>query len=103
MGVIAHALLCGYLPSSSLQSNTKREVLDEDIYWKNISANAKEFVIECLQRDPNKRLSGDNVINHPWLLDPKYSEIGKFFSSKFPPHLGSKINFNINKSTEQKE
>ena len=37
--------------------------------WTDFSAEAKDFVEGLLSRDPSKRLSAVDALNHPWLLE----------------------------------
>jgi calcium/calmodulin-dependent protein kinase I len=65
MGVITYTLLCGYSP---FRSDNLQDLIDEcksgrvvfhERYWKDVSKDAKEFITELMQVDPNKRATGE--------------------------------------------
>lgn len=75
VGVIAYILLCGYPP---FNGNDNREVyksVQRGIYyfpnadWKHVSSAAKDFVIRLLQTDPRRRMTADQALSHPWIVD----------------------------------
>lgn len=73
MGVITYTLLCGYSPfrSENLQdlieecSNAK--VTFHERYWKDVSEDAKQFIMGLLQPKPEDRWSSSQALNHVWL------------------------------------
>ncbi|KAK6504002.1 hypothetical protein TWF506_002220 [Arthrobotrys conoides] len=73
LGVITYTLLCGYSP---FRSETLPELIDEcsngrvifhERYWKGVSHDAKMFIGELLQPNPNERLTSSKALNHVWL------------------------------------
>ena len=36
--------------------------------WQSISSEAKDFISKLLVVDPNARLQGEQIMNHPWIL-----------------------------------
>lgn len=75
LGVITYTMLCGYTPFRSddpakLAAETQRGKIEfHDRYWKNISTEAKEFVKACLTVDPSKRITADEALRHPWMVE----------------------------------
>ncbi|TFK70883.1 Pkinase-domain-containing protein [Pluteus cervinus] len=73
IGVITYVLLCGYSPFRSedpsvlVKETTEAKVEFHDRFWKNISAEAKDFVKACLRSDPSERLSSAQGLAHPWI------------------------------------
>lgn len=73
MGVITYTLLCGYSPfrSENLQdlieecSNAK--VTFHERYWKDVSEDAKQFIMGLLQPKPDDRWTSSQALNHIWL------------------------------------
>ncbi|ESZ95563.1 calcium/calmodulin-dependent protein kinase [Sclerotinia borealis F-4128] len=73
MGVITYTLLCGYSPfrSENLQdlidecSNAK--VIFHERYWKDVSADAKNFIGHLLQPVAEDRSTSKEALVHPWL------------------------------------
>ncbi|KAK0543050.1 Calmodulin-dependent protein kinase cmk2 [Tilletia horrida] len=74
LGVITYTMLCGYTPFRSdeparLAAETQRGKIEfHDRYWKNISAEAKDFVKSCLTVDPVNRITAAAAMRHPWLM-----------------------------------
>jgi calcium-dependent protein kinase len=36
--------------------------------WDKISADAKDFIRQALQKDHNKRANAKDLLNHPWIV-----------------------------------
>lgn len=76
LGVITYQLLSGKTPfeSRNLQKidfNIKHKPIRfdnrNDENWDDISQEAKDFILACLQRDPNKRPSVAQLFKQPWI------------------------------------
>ena len=73
LGVITYTLLCGYSPFRSeslpdLIEETKHgRVVFHDRYWKDVSQEAKSFILSLLQPDPNKRSTSGQALKDPWI------------------------------------
>ncbi|KAG6288709.1 hypothetical protein E4U46_003089 [Claviceps purpurea] len=73
MGVITYTLLCGYPP---FRSENLRDLLREctiapvpfhERYWKDVSQDAKDFILGLIVPDPEKRSTSKEALNHIWL------------------------------------
>jgi calcium/calmodulin-dependent protein kinase I len=73
LGVITYTLLCGYSPFRSeslpdLIEETKHgRVVFHDRYWKDVSQEAKSFILSLLQPDPAKRATSSQALRDPWI------------------------------------
>ncbi|CAK4031848.1 Calcium calmodulin-dependent kinase [Lecanosticta acicola] len=73
LGVITYTLLCGYSPfrSESLQDlidETKNgRVVFHERYWKDVSKEAKNFILSLLKPDPHARASSQQALDDPWI------------------------------------
>ncbi|CAM9187931.1 unnamed protein product [Ectocarpus fasciculatus] len=81
VGVITYILLGGYPPfHDDNQASTKRSsrfmlfakikkgvYSFHDEYWSDISPEAKDLIARMLTVDPNKRLTADQALEHPYL------------------------------------
>jgi len=73
LGVITYTLLCGYSPfrSENLQDLidecSNAQVVFHDRYWKDVSDDAKDFILKLLQPKPEDRWSSERTLSHPWL------------------------------------
>uniref|UniRef100_A0A7N0V285 non-specific serine/threonine protein kinase n=1 Tax=Kalanchoe fedtschenkoi TaxID=63787 RepID=A0A7N0V285_KALFE len=76
-GVILYILLCGVPPfwaetEQGVALAILRGVIDfKREPWPQISDNAKNLVREMLNHDPKKRLTAQQVLDHPWLQNSK--------------------------------
>lgn len=73
MGVITYTLLCGYSP---FRSENLQDLIDEcsnaavvfhERYWKDVSQDAKDFILCLLRANPDERWSSTQAMKHPWL------------------------------------
>lgn len=73
LGVITYTLLCGYSP---FRSETLADLVDEcrsgriifhERYWKDVSKDAKDFIMSLLQAEPSKRATSAEALRHNWL------------------------------------
>ncbi|RYO83008.1 hypothetical protein DL766_005539 [Monosporascus sp. MC13-8B] len=102
MGVITYTLLCGYSP---FRSENLQDLIDEcsnaqivfhERYWRDVSDDAKNFILHLLQPDPDNRwtsqvrrstlvvgyyrqqgidiISEQQALNHPWLSGESASD-----------------------------
>jgi len=76
LGVVTFILLAGYPPFYTENiddvAELHRQITTADYdfhedYWGNISKDAKDFISKLLVVDPNKRLSAEDGLKHPWL------------------------------------
>ncbi|XP_034687435.1 calcium-dependent protein kinase 8-like isoform X2 [Vitis riparia] len=76
-GVILYILLCGIPPfwaetEQGVAQAIIRAVVDfKRDPWPKVSDKAKELVKKMLDPDPKKRLTAQEVLDHPWLQDAK--------------------------------
>jgi calcium-dependent protein kinase len=76
-GVILYILLCGVPPfwaetEQGVALAILRGVLDfKREPWPQISDNAKSLVKQMLEIDPRKRLTAQQVLEHPWIQNAK--------------------------------
>jgi calcium/calmodulin-dependent protein kinase I len=73
MGVITYTLLCGYSP---FRSENLRDLLEEcssgsvvfhERYWKEVSNDAKDFILHLIVPEPEKRWTSEQALRHTWL------------------------------------
>lgn len=73
LGVITYTLLCGYSPFRSesladLIDETKHgRVVFHDRYWKDVSPQAKAFIMTLLKPDPHDRATSGQALHDPWI------------------------------------
>ncbi|GAB7363844.1 hypothetical protein MBLNU230_g4409t1 [Neophaeotheca triangularis] len=73
MGVITYTLLCGYSPFRSeslpdLIEETKHgRVVFHERYWKDVSHEAKTFILTLLKADPYDRATSAQALADPWI------------------------------------
>jgi len=77
IGVITYVLLCGFPP---FYGNTQKELFESisaarydfpDPEWTNVSNEAKDFIKKILVINPHDRLTAEQALHHPWLVEKK--------------------------------
>uniref|UniRef100_A0A8C1US94 Calcium/calmodulin-dependent protein kinase 1Db n=1 Tax=Cyprinus carpio TaxID=7962 RepID=A0A8C1US94_CYPCA len=69
---ISVILLCGYPPfydendSKLFEQILRAEYEFDSPYWDDISDSAKDFINNLMQKDPEKRLTCEEALRHPW-------------------------------------
>lgn len=73
LGVITYTLLCGYSP---FRSESLQELIDEtkngrvvfhERYWKEVSKEAKTFILSLLKPNPQDRATSGEALKDPWI------------------------------------
>jgi len=74
LGVVTYTILCGYSPfrSENVQDfiaevRHNNAVIFHADYWKDISKDARRFIIKALQFNPNNRSTSKELLGDPWL------------------------------------
>ncbi|XP_028849122.1 calcium/calmodulin-dependent protein kinase type 1B isoform X1 [Denticeps clupeoides] len=73
LGIISFILLCGYPPfydendTQLYKQIIKAEYEFDSPYWDEISDSAKDFIAHLLQKDPEKRYTCEQALQHPWI------------------------------------
>ncbi|KAI8957782.1 calcium/calmodulin-dependent protein kinase 1 [Daldinia sp. FL1419] len=80
LGVITYTLLCGYSP---FRSENLQDLIDEcsngkvvfhERYWRDVSDDAKDFIMHLLQPNPDDRWNSKEALKHPWLSGENASD-----------------------------
>ncbi|CCJ31578.1 unnamed protein product [Pneumocystis jirovecii] len=88
LGVITYTLLCGYSP---FRSRDKDELIKETVcanivfhqkYWKNISQDAKDFIVSLLKINPSERPTAKEALKHKWITGSNAKNINLMPSVK---------------------
>jgi len=72
VGVLSYVLLCGYTPFyGENQKQLFDRILKADVEffspeWDEVSQEARDFVKNLLQREPTKRPTAEEALQHPW-------------------------------------
>mmetsp|Transcript_19920 Transcript_19920/g.28025 ORF Transcript_19920/g.28025 Transcript_19920/m.28025 type:complete len:333 (-) Transcript_19920:202-1200(-) len=73
LGVILYILLCGFPPfyhdkTQKLYQQIKQGKYDfPDPYWQDITDSAKDLIKKMLTVDPDKRITIQQIMDHPWI------------------------------------
>jgi len=74
LGVIVFILLAGYMPFSGAEAVQTKNIAEgkykmKPERWKNVSADATDFVKSLLMVDPKKRLTCQSALDHTWIAN----------------------------------
>lgn len=77
LGVITYFLICGNYPFYTKENDlkkiayqiTKEEIIFKGKIWKNISINARDIILKCLERDIRKRINIVTFLDHKWFKE----------------------------------
>uniref|UniRef100_A0A8C6Q7I9 Calcium/calmodulin dependent protein kinase I n=1 Tax=Nothobranchius furzeri TaxID=105023 RepID=A0A8C6Q7I9_NOTFU len=73
IGVISYILLCGYPPfydendAKLFEQILKAEYEFDSPYWDDISDSAKDFICHMMEKEPLKRYTCEQALQHPWI------------------------------------
>jgi calcium-dependent protein kinase len=74
-GVILYILLCGRPPFNGRSESEIIESVTHGRYslgaglWSNVSSSAKDLISKLLQRNPDKRLTARQALDHEWIVN----------------------------------
>ncbi|KAK4251973.1 kinase-like domain-containing protein [Corynascus novoguineensis] len=80
LGIITYTLLCGYPP---FRSENVQDLIDEcsacrvvfhDRYWKDVSQDARDFILGLLRAKAEERWTSEHALAHPWLSGKNASD-----------------------------
>lgn len=80
LGVITYTLLCGYSPFRSenltdlIEECRTGRIIFHERYWRDVSQDAKDFILTMLNADPTKRVTSDEALKHEWLTGESASD-----------------------------
>lgn len=80
LGVITYTLLCGYSPfraenlTDLIEECRTGRIIFHERYWKDVSQDAKDFILTLLQPDPHKRVTSEEALKHQWLTGESASD-----------------------------
>lgn len=76
LGIITYQLICGRTPFESkslkkIEANIKQKQVsfpvNRDQVWQDISRDAKDFILACLEKNQFKRPPIKELLQHPWI------------------------------------
>ena len=109
VGVITYLLLAGFLPFDD--ENSEKEIARQTVYeptpfpssvWGSISKEGKMFVDNLLEKDPKKRMTIKQVLEHPWLQKFQSINQTEIFSKRKNKDLTGGEEFKIYSTSSSK-
>ncbi|KAJ5189141.1 hypothetical protein N7472_008155 [Penicillium cf. griseofulvum] len=80
LGVITYTLLCGYSPfraenlTDLIEECRTGRIIFHERYWRDVSQDAKDFILSLLNADPSKRVTSEEALKHEWLTGKTASD-----------------------------
>lgn len=80
LGVTTYYLLSGTYPFPNTPESCLRRCIQKGAFiypprvWKGISKLAKDFIDRMIQVDPSNRMTVEEALNHPWILNKQASD-----------------------------
>ena len=109
IGIITYLLVAGFLPFD--HETSEKEIARQTVYeptpfpssiWKGISLEAKMFVDNLLDKDPEKRMNIQEVLQHKWLQ--KFNQEEKVvFQRRKSRELSGAEKFEVFSTTKNEE
>jgi len=87
IGVITYVLLCGFTP---FYGDNQRQLFERILHakfdypspeWDDVTATAKDFVSKLLVVNPAERLTAEQALKHPWIIEQAPKRALKSFAS----------------------
>lgn len=81
LGVVFYQLLCGMMPFHPKQGGMEeliQLVKNGKLEFPKqvpLTAEAKDFILKCLEKNPSKRASAGELRTHPWLVKARQSQV----------------------------
>merc|ERR1711862_531554 len=70
LGVTLHVLLTGYFPYDISEDIDKRRIF----ILPELSPSCRNLILKMIRKNPKRRISLKEVLNHPWLSDKSNAE-----------------------------
>ncbi|OHT07907.1 cAMP-dependent protein kinase catalytic subunit [Tritrichomonas foetus] len=99
LGVIIFRLCCGYLPFKSMNLERLYDSITSGKYriYSNVDDITKDLISKLLQTDPSKRITLEEVMNHPFFLGISFEKVlNREYENDFSP-----IGFNEDSSDDE--
>lgn len=79
VGIMLHALMLGYFPfRSSNKDDLKKQIIEKEIVIDRkehkISDMCYDILVRMLDKDPARRISMPEIMEHPWIVDLRKSK-----------------------------
>ena len=87
LGIILHQLISCLMP---FDGENKHEIRHKTIlndvkytskYFDNISNSCKDLILKCMEKNPQKRYSTYNILDHPWIRKHAYHVIKQYMNN----------------------
>jgi serine/threonine protein kinase len=79
IGIMLHAFMTGYFPfRSSNRDELKKQIIEKELQIDRkehrMSDHCYDILVRMLDKDPSKRISIPEIMEHPWIVDLRKSK-----------------------------
>jgi len=88
VGVIAYIMLSGAPPFNGANNSEVHAAVLRGRYrfpastWSRTSGESRDFICRLLQRDPRKRMSVEQALNHPWMARHMHNNLAMSYEDR---------------------
>jgi len=106
-GVILYIMLVGYPPFSGTTTSELLENVGKGKFsmksscWENVSEPAKNLLRKMMEFELSKRISAQEAVEHPWIVNIKQKQITNIDNEYFSSVLKNIKNFNAKEKLQQ--
>ncbi|KAJ1507207.1 Checkpoint kinase 2 [Coelomomyces lativittatus] len=80
LGIMLYFLICARFPFEGCNDNATRSCIctspisfETSKEWSKVSENCIDLIVKLLNKDPDKRLTVENALKHPWIMSEIHS------------------------------
>ena len=82
LGILTYEMLSGFTPFSSEDEDNQNETFQnilnkEPEFLPSMSSDAQDFISKCLKKNPEERITAEQIKQHPWFAEYDWAKLEK--------------------------